>query len=128
MGSEIAWSASLSGGKGGGAQIAMSGSGVADMVGSEYAFAVQTMSTTPAQIVLPGVDQAQAIAIKNLPFLADGTTPNTATVTVGLNTPPTQILSVLPPGRMALLWGISTTIHGVASAGTPDIAVAVFEN
>lgn len=99
----------------------------ADLAGTEMIGSVQTLSTAAAPVNIAGLDQIQVIAIKNMPLLADGVTPNTANVVVGLDTPITQIISTIPPGRAIKLWNPPTVLYAKSSAGTPDIGVAACE-
>lgn len=118
MASEITYSSSLTASKNG-ASITLSGSHTQDMSGTEMTSAVQTMATSAAQLTIGGVDTIAAISVKNLDSAIN--------VTIGLDSPITQILSVIQPGASVLLTGISTTVYGKSASGTPDIFIAVVE-
>lgn len=106
----------------------LSFNGTFDLTGTEFISRVQTLSTSESQIDLGGIDQNQCVILGNPAFQSDGVTPNTATLTVGLNTPITQTVSVIPPGKGIVLIGASLTLYGKGSAGTPDLLILAFEN
>jgi hypothetical protein len=117
MASEINLSASLTATKNG-AGVDGNGSLVLDMSGTEMSALVQTLSTSEAQLTLGGVDSLAAILIKNLSAVA---------VTISLNTPATQVVSIVPANGIVLLTGVSTTLYGKCASGTADIFIVAVE-
>lgn len=118
MAGEINFSVILNASKNG-LSIALPVSGSADLAGSEMIGSVQTLSTSPAAVSIGGCDQIQAIAIKNLDAAI--------AVTIGLDTPITQVVSVIPAGKAILLWGPPSTLYAKSASGTPDISVVAVE-
>jgi hypothetical protein len=118
MTNEIAMSMSFSAVKGG-ANVANSGSKNLDMAGTEMISAVQNFGTTEAAINLGGLDQAEVLTIKNLSAVDS--------LTVGYADPIVTVLSVIKPGGMILVSGVSTTLYAKASANTVDAFIGACE-
>ena len=119
MAGEISFSAALSASKGG-AQAAGTASGTADLAGTEMIASVQNFTTEDSQAIsVGGCDTVQALYVYNMD--------STNTLTVSLNSTHTQVLSVLPPLKCALCWGVSTTLYAKAGASTVDGYIVVIE-
>lgn len=80
----------------------------------------QTLSTSEEALNFGDCAQIQGLLLVN----------NDAaiTITVGLNNPITQVLSVIPAGGFAFVMGVSTTIYAKSASGTPDLTLIAFEN
>lgn len=120
MANEISYSVSLSASKGG-ASISSSGNKSQDMAGTEMSSLVQSLTTTGAALTLGGVDQAEVLAIKNMDA--------TNNVVIGLTNgnPPTNVISIIKPGGIVLLTGVSTTLYGASLVAGCDVFIAVAE-
>lgn len=111
MANEISFNASLTASKNG-ASVTGSASKILDMAGTEMISSVQQFTTSPAQISLGGCDSVGALLVLNLDPTND--------LTIGLNTPITQVVAVLKPGAMFLSEGISATLYAQSSASTVE--------
>ena len=81
---------------------------------------VQNFTTEDSQAIsVGGCDTVQALYVYNMD--------STNTLTVSLNSTHTQVLSVLPPLKCALCWGVSTTLYAKAGASTVDGYIVVIE-
>jgi len=115
---EISWNVGLTASKGG-AQAAGSSAGNADLAGAEMIASVQTLSTTEAQISIGGCDQIQVIYLYNMD--------DAISITVGLNNPITQLVSVIPPLKGSILWNPPATLYAKGASGTPNLYAVVIE-
>ena len=118
MANEISFNIALSASKGG-AQVSGSVSGNADLAGSEMISSVQTLATSAAAISLGGCDAVQFLYLRNMDAAI--------AITVGLDSPITQVISVIQPGKSVLLSGTSTTLYAKSASGTPDLFVVCVE-
>lgn len=118
MANEISISAGFSASKGG-ASVAASFSGSLDMAGTEMQAGVQNIAATTTLIDIGGCDTVEAILIKNLDAAIS--------LTIGLDTPITQVISVIKPGKGVLLTGTPTTLYAKAASSTVDAFIGVAE-
>ena len=84
------------------------------MIGS-----VQSFSASESAVSLGGCDSISALLVKNLDA--------TNTLTIGLNNPITQTVSVIQPGAGILVSGVSTTLYGKSGASTVEAFIVAVE-
>ncbi len=118
MSSEISCGCSLTATKNG-ATVSGSGTKSLDMSGTEMIANVQTFTTSEAAIQLGGCDSVSQLYVKNLD--------STNTLTLGFANPIVTILSVIQPGDMIKVTGVSTTLYGKSGASTVDANVVCVE-
>lgn len=119
MADETAISASLRCSKNG-AAISASASTTFDLSGTAMYQAVQNFPSSATAINIGECDECEQLFIKNLDAAIS--------LTIGLDTPITEVVAVLKPGGCFLTSGISTTLYAKSASSTVDALVAVVES